>query len=135
MAHLPIEQTELFKRMEALSDRLWDEVVGWDDFAKSTLGRQLVRAADSVCLNLAEGDGRYSDADALNFFVIARGSLREVHRCVKAAVRRNLTDPARGDEYLCEFDELGRMLNGLIAYRRKTKNVNMVREDEALYEP
>ena len=38
---------------------------------------QLIRAASSACLNLAEGRGRGSLKDQVRFFHIALGSLRE----------------------------------------------------------
>ena len=41
------------------------------------LREQLVRAASSVALNLAEGRGKPTRADQLRFFHIAFGSLRE----------------------------------------------------------
>ena len=44
---------------------------------------QLVRAASSVALNLAEGSGRRGEKDRLHFFTIAFGSLREVQSIIK----------------------------------------------------
>jgi len=41
------------------------------------LKEQLSRAASSVVLNLAEGDGRGTPGDQKRFFTIAFGSLRE----------------------------------------------------------
>ncbi|MFH1017901.1 MAG: four helix bundle protein [Pseudomonadota bacterium] len=39
---------------------------------------QLLRAASSICLNLAEGTGRATKKERLRFYSIAFGSLREV---------------------------------------------------------
>jgi four helix bundle protein len=44
----------------------------------SHLKTQLVRAASSICLNLAEGSGRPCDRDRMRFYGIALSSLREV---------------------------------------------------------
>lgn len=43
---------------------------------------QLDRAADSVPLNLAQGNGRFSPADRCRFFDIARGSALECAACI-----------------------------------------------------
>ncbi len=54
------EKREVYRLSERLPDSVWDVVMGWDGFAKDTVGRQLVRAADSVGANIAEGTGRGS---------------------------------------------------------------------------
>ena len=38
---------------------------------------QLLRASQSIPLNIAEGNGKFCDADRLRFFAIARGSTLE----------------------------------------------------------
>lgn len=75
--HRPMEELTVFARFEEVSDRVWEVVQGWRQLAQDTIGKQLIRSADSVGANLVEGDGRYSKADALHFFVIASGSIRE----------------------------------------------------------
>jgi len=41
-----------------LADEVWAAVSSWDRFAKDTAGKQIVRAADSIGANIAEGTGR-----------------------------------------------------------------------------
>ena len=49
------------------------------------LRSQLLRAASSIALNLAEGAGRQGRADQKRFFSIAMGSLREVQAILDLA--------------------------------------------------
>jgi four helix bundle protein len=76
-AHLPIEEMEVFRRYLEIADWVWNLVGEWPPLALDTVGKQILRAVDSVGANLVEGDGRHSQADALHFFVIARASARE----------------------------------------------------------
>jgi four helix bundle protein len=55
MATVPFEQLEVYRLAERLSDEVWGIVLPWNNFARDTVGKQLVRAADSVGANLAEG--------------------------------------------------------------------------------
>ena len=44
---------------------------------KNTVGKQIVRSADSIGANIAEGTGRHNFQDNQRFVKIARGSLNE----------------------------------------------------------
>ena len=72
----------------------------------SYLRNQLDRAASSIALNIAEGDGRKYTNDRKHFFQIAYGSLREC----KAILELASTDK---DVY-CMADMLGAHLYRLI---------------------
>ncbi|MBL1219031.1 MAG: four helix bundle protein [Planctomycetes bacterium] len=75
---------------------------------------QLNRAALSVPLNLAEGNGRFTKADRRNFFTIARGSVQECVPLLELARRHELI---ADDEHLAirtELEEIARMISGLI---------------------
>ena len=52
------EKLSVYKLAERLSDEAWAVVIGWDYFPKDTVGKQFVRAADSIGANIAEGSGR-----------------------------------------------------------------------------
>jgi four helix bundle protein len=56
---MTLEELEVYRLAMDIGERVWSEVVRWDHFAKDTIGKQLVRAADSVAANLSEGYGRF----------------------------------------------------------------------------
>jgi len=87
---LKVENLEIYQMAEDLSDKIWNICVRFDYFAKDTIGKQLVRAADSISANIAEGHGRYHFNDRLRFCYYARGSLLEARSWLFKAIRRNL---------------------------------------------
>ena len=46
-----LKDLDVYNISEELSDRFWMEIIGWDYFAKDTVGKQLVRAVDSIGAN------------------------------------------------------------------------------------
>jgi four helix bundle protein len=54
-----LEDLEVYNLSEQFGDEIWFIVAGWEYFVKDTVGNQLVRAADSIGANIAEGFGRY----------------------------------------------------------------------------
>ncbi len=58
MAKSNFENLRVYQLAETLADEIWDVVKPWKNFAKDTVGKQIVRAADSIGANIAEGDGR-----------------------------------------------------------------------------
>ena len=73
MAKSDFENLKVYQMSENLADEIWDVVLGWDRFARDTVGSQIVRAADSIGANIAEGTGRGSFPDNRRFIRIARG--------------------------------------------------------------
>jgi len=131
--YVHIEDTSVFKKFEQIAGAIWNEVSSWENFEKWSLGKQLTEAADSVGFNLVEGDGRYSDSEAIHFFYIARGSARETKLGIRRALERRLIKVELAHELLQAIDEAIGELNGLISYRKRTRNVRAVREEVAEY--
>jgi four helix bundle protein len=76
---------------------------------------QLRRAAVSVPSNIAEGQARFSQKEFHHFLSQARGSLVEIETQLLIAKDLKYLAPANADGLLAAADELGRLLNGLIA--------------------
>ncbi len=74
---MKIEDLEIYNLSMNLSDKIWNLVCQWEYFAKDTVGKQWVRAADSIDANISEGFGRFTSKDSKNFYIIARGSMQE----------------------------------------------------------
>ena len=82
------------------------------------LREQLRRSAVSVPSNLAEGDDRGTDKEAVRFFYIAKGSLAELRTQLRIAFEVGYL---RKEDFTAMDDEcnrIGRMIGALIRARR-----------------
>jgi four helix bundle protein len=80
----------VYRLAEDLADRVWRIVLNWPLFSKDTVGKQLVRAADSIGANIAEGSGRKAFQDNRKYVRIARASLNETQHWLRRAYKRGL---------------------------------------------
>ena len=108
------ERLQGYQLAEAVADRVWGLVVPWDRFAKDTVGKQLVRAADSIGANIAEGTGRGPTRDNQRFVKIARGSLYETKHWLRRATHRGLLIPDQAEPLRRLLDELAPRLNAYL---------------------
>ena len=108
------ENLEVYRLAEELSDRVWSLVYQWNVFARDTVGKQMVRAADGIGANIAEGTGRGSFVDNRRFVKIARGSLYETRHWLRRAFRRNLVSASDVQTIKPLVDELGPRLNAYL---------------------
>jgi four helix bundle protein len=114
VAKTNFENPRLYQLSEKLSEQIWTAVARWDRFAKETVGKQLVRAADSIGANIAEGSGRGSNQDYRRFLRISRGSLYETLHWLRRAYARKLLTTTEVKELRLIIAELSPTLNAYL---------------------
>jgi four helix bundle protein len=114
MERTNFEKLRVYRLSEKLADELWRIVMRWEYFARDTVGKQLVRAGDSIGANIAEGAGRGRFLDNQRFVRIARGSLNEVKHWLRRAHNRNLLSPSQTGLLKPMIEELAPTLNAYL---------------------
>jgi len=120
--YLQLNDIGAYKIAFHLSNYVWKIVVQWNNFSKNALGIQFVKAVDSISANIAEGFGRFSKKDKINFYRYSYGSIKEsLDWNEKAKVRRLLSQ----EEYthiLQELNQLSIELHSLIKFTNDKLN-------------
>ena len=94
--------------------RIYQITKGFPTDERFRLVDQLFRAAASVPANIAEGKGRNSLREYVQFLSIARGSVEEVKYFLLLARDLKYLDQPDYDGITNDYDRVGRMLNGLM---------------------
>ncbi|MBN3894131.1 MAG: four helix bundle protein [Nostoc sp.] len=114
MATKRFQELQVYQLSEKLADDIWKIVEGWNFFAKDTIGKQIIRSADSIGANIAEGLGRGSFQDNRRFIKIARGSLNETQHWLRLAHTRNLLTTEQINAIKTINNELAPKLNSYL---------------------
>lgn len=116
---MKLEDLEVYNLSMDLADKIYYLIEEFDFYHKDTIGKQWIRAIDSVSLNLSEGFGRFSHKDSRNFSIIARGSLYESKTCLNRVFRRKKISEEKYNEILQAHNNLGIKLNNFITAQTK----------------
>ena len=108
------ENLRVYQLSETLADEIWTIVTNWKYFEKDTVGKQLVKSADSIGANISEGTGRGSFQDNRRFVKIARGSLYETQHWLRRAYKRDLLKEEEVNRIKPIVDELAPKLNAYL---------------------
>jgi four helix bundle protein len=114
MARTNFEKLRVYQLSEQLADLIWEIVFEWNGFARDTVGKQLVRAVDSVGANISEGTGRGTYLDNRRFVRIARGSLNETKHWLRRAYKRHLLTSKQIEQVRPIVEELAPKLNAYL---------------------
>jgi four helix bundle protein len=109
-----LEDLEVYQLSMALGEKIWSSVDEWKYFEKDAIGKQLVKAADSIAANISEGFGRFHYKEAKQFNYYARGSLFETKTWLNKAYQRKLVSEAIFKQLLKDLDIIGVKLNNYI---------------------
>jgi len=115
-SYLMLNDISAYKISFALSNYVWGVIIKWNYFEKDTIGKQFVRAVDSISANLAEGFGRYGKKDKIHFYRYSFGSVKESQDWNEKSKVRNLLSH---DDYKYISEELAKLpreINFLIKF-------------------
>ena len=114
MERTNFEKLQVYQLSEKIADSIWNIVVTWNPLARDTVGKQMVRSADSIGANIAEGSGRGSLVDNRRFVRMARGSLYETLHWLRRSYTRKLLSQSEVKKLRLLVQELSPKLNAFL---------------------
>jgi len=108
------EDLKVWQRAMELVTDIYQSTRGFPKEEIYCLTNQLRRAAISVPGNIAEGKGRASNKELMQFLNHARGSTYEIQTQLRIAERLGYLSEMQSQRLLQQAAEVGRLLNGLI---------------------
>ena len=121
VARSNFENLDVYRLAEEIADRVWRIVNDWPVLARDTVGKQLIRSADSVGANIAEGAGRDTYRDNCKSIHYARGSLYETKHWLRRAFKRKLLTREQTNTLRPMIDELAPRLNAYLRSIRRNR--------------
>lgn len=116
---LKLNDIEAYRIVFKLTNYVWNVIIKWDYFAKDIVGKQFVKAIDSISANIAEGFGRYSKKDKIKFFRYSFGSLYESLDWNEKSYVRKLLNQGGYSNIFSELIKLPKIINSLIKFTDK----------------
>lgn len=103
---------QVWQKAMALASEIYKLTEAFPTHERFGLAMQMRRAAISIASNIAEGHGRRTSGEFLNFLSIARGSACELETQLELSERLQLIESATNQ--LGDVQELTRMLSSLM---------------------
>lgn len=114
MERTNFEKLQVYRLSEKIADSIWNIVIDWNSLARDTVGKQIIRSADSIGANIAEGSGRGSLQDNRRFVRMARGSLDETIHWLRRSYMRKLLSQSEVKKLRTLITELSPKLNAYL---------------------
>ena len=117
-----LNRLEVWRRAKDFALKIYREVLLLlPPEEKWALNQQIRRSSTSISANIAEGYGRFYYQDNVRFCYIARGSLEETLSHLVFSHEAGFIPAEVYEPLEKEGEEIGKMLNGYIAYIKKSK--------------
>lgn len=107
-------ELQIWKRTMKLAVEVYKACASFPSDEKFGLTSQIKRAVISIASNIAEGAGRNSNGEFIQFLGIANGSAFELTTQLMLASELKIGEAAFIDEILVELDEIQKMIYAFI---------------------
>ena len=122
MSFKSFEELEVWKKSRAFRIQIGTLTKSFPKEEKYRLTDQIIRSSRSITANIAEGFGRFHHQENIQFCRIARGSLYETLEHLICSFDENYIIEDVYQELRGQFNDVLKLLNGYIAYLKKTKS-------------
>lgn len=117
-----LSRLEVWKRAQDFTLKIYRNILPLlPPEEKWNLNSQIRRSSLSISANIAEGYGRFYFQDNVRFCYNARGSLEETLSHLVFSFEAKYIPETLYKELSTEGDEIDRMINGYIAYLKRSK--------------
>lgn len=104
----------VWQKSRVLVKQIYQHTKTFPSYETFGLVNQMRRAAVSILSNIAEGCGRQSDKEFIQFLHVAKGSLFEVEFQLYVAMDLGYIKEAKPKETETLCEEIGQMISGLL---------------------
>lgn len=111
----------VFQKAKEYGQIAWNIYQSLDWQQRKTTGDQMIRSVDSVGANIVEGYGRYHYLEKIKFYYISRASLMESKFWIDLLFERNLIAKEIYIQAISLYEDIIKLLNGLIKSVYKSK--------------
>ena len=117
--HQNFTDLEVWKSARKLKIRVWKFVKQFPPEEKYRLCDQIIRSTRSTGAVIAEGHGKFTYKDQINYCLMGRGSLNETLNHLIDALDSDYISKEDLISFKSDIDETGKLLNGYINFLRK----------------
>ena len=118
------EELKIWKESVKFASEIYTLTKKFPKSEQFGLTSQLNRAAVSVSLNIAEGEGRRSDSELSRFIQIAIGSLNEVVTILYISLEQKYINELQFNSFYSKCEQISKMLHAFRNYLKQPSTID-----------